>query len=40
VLVTGFLIDGFGLHHTLLLMTAGTAFIGVTVLTSKTVRMF
>jgi predicted MFS family arabinose efflux permease len=40
VLVTGFLIDGFGLHHTLLLMTAGTALIGVTVLTSKTVRTF
>jgi predicted MFS family arabinose efflux permease len=40
VLVTGFLIDGLGLHHTLLLMTAGTALIGVIVLTSKTVRTF
>jgi predicted MFS family arabinose efflux permease len=40
VLVTGFLIDGLGLHHTLLLMTAGTALIGVTVLASKTVRTF
>ncbi|MGQ0607735.1 MAG: MFS transporter [Chloroflexota bacterium] len=40
VLVTGFLIDGLGLHHTLLLMTAGAALIGITVLTSKGIRVF
>jgi predicted MFS family arabinose efflux permease len=40
VLVTGFLIDGLGLHQTLLLMTAGAALIGATVLTSKGIRVF
>ncbi|MGH2383835.1 MAG: MFS transporter [Candidatus Limnocylindria bacterium] len=40
VLVTGFLIDGLGLHQTLLLMTAGAALIGTTVLTSKGIRVF
>lgn len=40
VLVTGFLIDGLGLHQTLLLMTAGAALIGTTVLTSKGTRVF
>lgn len=40
VLVTGFLIDGLGLHQTLLLMTAGAALIGATVLTSKGTRAF
>ncbi len=40
VLVTGFLIDGLGLHQTLLLMTAGAALIGLTVLTSKGIRAF
>jgi hypothetical protein len=40
VLVTGFLIDGLGLHQTMLLMTAGTAVIGVAVLASKGVRAF
>jgi len=40
VLVTGFLIDGLGLHQTLLLMTAGAALIGTTVLRSKGTRAF
>lgn len=40
VLVTGFLIDGLGLHQTLLLMTAGAALIGMSVLTSKATRAF
>jgi predicted MFS family arabinose efflux permease len=40
VLVTGFLIEGLGLHQALLLMTAGAAFIGAIVLTSKSVRVF
>ena len=40
VLATGFLIDGFGLHQTLLLMTAGAALIGATVVTSKATRLF
>jgi predicted MFS family arabinose efflux permease len=40
VLITGFLIDGLGLHQTLLLMTAGAALIGATVLTSKGIRAF
>jgi predicted MFS family arabinose efflux permease len=40
VLVAGFLIDGLGLHHTLLLMTAGAVLIGTTVLMSKGVRLF
>jgi predicted MFS family arabinose efflux permease len=40
VLATGFLIDGFGLHQTLLLMTAGAALIGATVVTSKATRFF
>jgi predicted MFS family arabinose efflux permease len=40
VLVTGFLIDRLGLHQTLLLMTAGAALIGTTVLTSKWTELF
>jgi len=40
VLVTGFLIDGIGLHQTLLLMTAGAALIGTTVLLSRGTRTF
>jgi predicted MFS family arabinose efflux permease len=40
VLVTGFLIDGVGLHRTLLLLTAGAALIGTTVLTSRATRAF
>jgi predicted MFS family arabinose efflux permease len=40
VLVTGFLIDGIGLHETLLLMTAGAALIGTTVLMSNGPRAF
>ncbi len=40
VLVTGLLIDGLGLHRTLLLMTAGAALIGTTVLASKGIRHF
>ncbi|HEY6745433.1 MAG TPA: MFS transporter [Mycobacteriales bacterium] len=40
VLVTGLLLDGLGLHQTLLLMTGGAALIGVTVLTSKATRLF
>ncbi|HEX2141544.1 MAG TPA: MFS transporter [Candidatus Limnocylindria bacterium] len=40
VLVTGFLIDGLGLRQALLLMTAGAALIGATVLTSKGTRSF
>jgi predicted MFS family arabinose efflux permease len=40
VLVTGFLIDGLGLHQTLLLMTAGAALIGTAVLTSRGTRHF
>lgn len=40
VLVTGFLIDGFGLHRTLLLMTAGASLIGLVVLTSRWTRLF
>ena len=39
VLVAGFLIDGLGLHQTLLLMTAGAALIGATVLTSRDPRL-
>jgi predicted MFS family arabinose efflux permease len=38
VLVTGFLIDGLGLHQTLLLMTAGAALIGMAVLLSQGIR--
>jgi len=38
VLLAGFLIDGLGLHQTLLLMTAGAAFIGAMVLTSNGIR--
>ena len=38
VLGTGFLIDGLGLHRTLLLMTAGALLIGTTVVTSHGVR--
>ena len=40
VLVIGFLIDGLGLHQTMLLMTAGAVLIGTTVLTSKWTRFF
>ncbi len=40
ILVAGFLIDGLGLHQTLLLMTAGAALIGTTVLTSKATHVF
>jgi predicted MFS family arabinose efflux permease len=40
VLVTGLLIDGAGLFQALLLMTAGAALIGLTVLTSKGIRLF
>ena len=40
VLVTGFLIDGIGLHKALLLMTAGAAMIGLIVLTSRWTRLF
>jgi MFS family permease len=39
VLGTGFLIDGLGLHQTLLLMTAGAVLIGTTVMTSDGVRV-
>jgi predicted MFS family arabinose efflux permease len=40
VLVTGFLIDGIGLHQTLLLMTAGAALVGATVLTNMATSVF
>ena len=40
VVVTGLLIDGLGLHQTLLLTTAGAALIGATVLTSKSTEHF
>jgi hypothetical protein len=40
VLVIGFLIDGLGLHQTMLLMTAGALLIGTAVLTSKGTRFF
>ena len=40
VLVTGFLIDGVGLHRTLLLMTAVAALIGSAVVASSGVRAF
>jgi predicted MFS family arabinose efflux permease len=40
VLLTGFLIDGLGLHRTLLLMTAGAVLIGSTVVASKGTRAF
>ena len=40
VLATGLLIDGLGLQQTLLLMTAGAALIGATVVTSKATRLF
>ena len=40
VLVTGVLIDGLGLHQTMLLMTAGAALIGTTVVASKATRAF
>jgi len=39
VLVTGLLIEGLGLHQTLLLMTAGAALIGATVVTSRATRL-
>jgi hypothetical protein len=38
--VTGFLIDGIGLRHALLLLTAGAALIGMAVLTSKGTHVF
>ena len=40
VLVTGFLIDGVGLHQTLLLMTAGAALIGLVVVMSRATHTF
>ena len=40
VMGTAFLIDGLGLHQTLVLMTVGAALIGATVLTSKGIRVF
>ena len=40
VLVAGFLLEGFGVPMTLLLMTAGTALIGIAALTSAGVRAF
>ena len=40
VLITGFLIDGLGLHQTLLLMTAGASLIGAAVVTSRGIRVF
>lgn len=40
VLVTGFLIEGLGLHETLLLMTAGAVLVGTIVLTSRGTRAF
>lgn len=40
VLGTAFLIDGLGLHQTLVLMTVGAALIGATVLMSKGIRVF
>jgi predicted MFS family arabinose efflux permease len=40
VLVTGFMIDGLGLHQTLLLMTAGAVLIGTAVLTSSGTHAF
>ena len=40
VLLTGFLIDGFGLHRTMLLLTAGAAIVGAIVVTSRATRAF
>jgi hypothetical protein len=40
VLITGSLLDGLGLHQTLLLMTAGAAIVGATVRASKGIRVF
>ncbi len=40
VLLTGLLVDGLGLHQTLLLMTAGAVAIGVSATVSKGVRLF
>lgn len=40
VLVTGFLIDGLGLHQAMLLTTGSAALIGVIVVTSKVPRLF
>ena len=40
VLLTGVLIDGLGLQQTLLLLTAGAALIGATVVTSRWTRLF
>jgi len=40
VLGTAFLIDGLGLHETLVLMTVGAVLIGATVLTSKATHAF
>jgi predicted MFS family arabinose efflux permease len=40
VIVTGFLIDGLGLHQTLVVMTVGAALVGASVLRSKGIRLF
>jgi predicted MFS family arabinose efflux permease len=40
VLVAGFLLEGLGVPMTLLLMTAGTALIGIAALTSTSIRAF
>ena len=40
VLGTGFLIDGLGLHHTLVLITTGAALLGAVVLCSRGTRAF
>ena len=40
VLATGFLIDGLGLQHALLLLTAGSALVAAAVLASKGVHLF
>jgi len=40
VLVAGFLLEGYGVQATLLLMTAGTALIGVAALASDGIRTF
>jgi predicted MFS family arabinose efflux permease len=40
VLGTGLLIDGFGLHRTLLILTAGAVLVGLRVVTSRGTRMF
>jgi predicted MFS family arabinose efflux permease len=40
VLVTGFLLDGVGLHTTLVVMTTGAGLIGACVLASRGIRVF